>query len=281
MHSSIRSGLVATLLLLALSFPDAFAEEISAKIALCQIFALDGDREGNYVRIEAAIQEATHQEAEIVCFPETCLLGWVNPTAHQRALEIPGADSERLAQLARKYNVFLCAGLAEKEGEKLYDAAVLIDNHGKILLKHRKINVLQELMEPPYARGEDVQVVDTRFGKVGLLICADSFDELVCERMGKLNPDLVLIPYGWAAGEDKWPQHGESLKSVVQHAAKTMKAAVVGTDLVGQISHGPWRGLVYGGQSVAATADGEILAVGKDREQEVLVIGARYRNETN
>jgi hypothetical protein len=90
--------------------------------------------------------------------------------------------------------------------------------------------------------------------------------------MGKLKPDLVLVPYGWAAKEAAWPEHGDSLKSVVQQAAKSMRAPVIGTDLVGQISTGPWKGMVYGGLSVAATAQGEVIAIGKDRQHDIKVI---------
>jgi len=263
-------------LLLAATLPGVSTTENSVKIALCQIFALDGDREGNFVRIESAIKLAVQQGAEIICFPETCVLGWVNPQAHERACPIPGKDSMRFAQLARQYKVHLCAGLAEKQGDKLYDAVILIDDEGEILLKHRKINILSHLMDPPYTPGQAVQICETRFGRVGMLICADSFEMPVCERMRKLKPDLVLIPYGWAAAEEKWPQHGENLKSVVQRAAQTVKAPVMGTDLVGQISHGPWKGMVYGGQSVAAKANGDIIAVGKDRQQDIMVVTVKY-----
>jgi predicted amidohydrolase len=83
------------------------------KIAMCQIFVLDGDRAGNFVRIENAICEAKESGAEIVCLPETAILGWVNPDAHKRAHPIPGEDSDRLCNLAKKYKVHLCAGLEE------------------------------------------------------------------------------------------------------------------------------------------------------------------------
>jgi predicted amidohydrolase len=242
---------------------------------MCQIFALDGDREGNFVRIEAALQEAREQGAQIACFPETTLLGWVNPEAHKRAHPIPGPDSERLAQLARQYGVFISAGLAERSEGRLYDAAVLIDPQGRILLKHRKINILTELMDPPYTPGQEVQAVRTPLGTIGLLICADTFEESLCQRLRELKPDLVLVPYGWAANEAAWPQHGESLQRVIQQAARRMNAVVVGTDAVGAISHGPWKGKTYGGQSTAADAQGTILAVLKDRQREVRVVSLK------
>ena len=101
------------------------------RAAMAQIFSLDGHRCGNFVRIENAIREAKDGAADIICFPETVILGWVNPDAHERAFPIPGEDSERLCELAKKYEIYLCAGLAEKDGTKLYDSAGLIDKRGQ------------------------------------------------------------------------------------------------------------------------------------------------------
>lgn len=257
---------------------DIMAKPVSIRVAMCQIFSLDGDRSGNFVRIENAIIEAKAKGAEIVCFPETVIYGWVNPTAHQRAFPIPGEDSDRLCGMARKHDVFACAGLAEKEGKALYDSVILIDNRGTVLLKHRKINILSELMKPSYTPGKDIDVVETKYGTIGLLICADTFMKENLQRMAALKPDIVLVPYGWAAKEEAWPEHGKALHDTVFNAAKTIGAPVIGTDLVGEITHGPWTGQVYGGQSVAASPDGTLLATAKDRDRDVVVIDVNISN---
>jgi predicted amidohydrolase len=244
----------------------------TVRVALCQILCLDGDRSGNLARIENALQEANKAKADIACFPETALLGWVNPDAHSRSSPIPGRDSDLLCRLAEKYDIHLCIGMAEKEGKWLYDSVVLIDNEGQILCKHRKINVLTELMTPPYTSGKDVRVTKTKFGKIGLLICADTFKTDILDRMGVHNPALVLVPYGWAAKEEQWPDHGKQLHQTVSEAARIIGAPVVGTDLVGEITHGPWTGMTYGGQSVVADSHGNIIALAKDRDREVLVV---------
>ena len=257
-------------------------QERQVKIAMAQIFCLDGDRAGNFARIENAVAEAIDQGAEIVTLPESCILGWENPAAHQRAYPIPGRDSDELCALAKKYKVYLSAGLDEKEGGKLFDSCLLIDDAGNILLKHRKVNVLPELMTPPYSVGDGVaQVVDTKFGRIGILICADSFRQELLNGVEKRRPDLLLIPYGWAAPEDAWPGHGEKLRDVVQNAAKTVHCPVIGTDLVGEITNGPWSGQVYGGQSVAADRDGSILAGCKDRDRDVKVISVTIKPQPN
>ena len=245
------------------------------KAAICQIFCLDGDRRGNFVRIENAVREAKDAGADIVCFPETAILGWVNPDAHRRTKPIPGADSDKLCKLAKDYDLHLCIGLAEKEGRGLYDSVILIDNKGKILLKHRKINLLTELMSPPYTPGRNINVVETKFGKVGLLICADTHDSKILERMAALKPDLLLVPYGYAAAESEWPGHGKELEKVVTNTAKKTGAFIIGTNLVGEITNGPWKGRIYGGQSVAADRTGRIVSVGKDRDRDINIINIK------
>ena len=244
----------------------------TVRIAMCQIFCLDGDRWGNFVRIENAVREAKGAKADIACLPETALLGWVNPEAHERACPIPGPDSDRLCKLAKDYGIHLCVGLAEKDGKRLYDSALLIDNAGQILLKHRKINLLSELMSPPYTAGDSVNAVNTAFGKIGLLICADTHEDKILKRMAALEPDLLLVPYGYAEAEDAWADHGKVLEKVVKNSAKKTGTLLVGTNLVGEITHGSWKGRVFGGHSVAADETGLTVAVAMDRERDVHLV---------
>ncbi len=242
---------------------------------MAQIFSLDGDRCGNFVRIENAILEAKDGSADIICLPETVILGWVNPDAHERACPIPGKNSGRLCKLAKKYEICLCAGLAEKNGTNLYDSAVLIDETGRIILKHRKINILTELMSPPYRPGKEVNAVGTKFGKIGLLICADTHKEKILKRMAGLKPDLLLVPYGYAELENNWPEHGKQLEKVVNNAARKIGVPVIGANLVGEITKGPWEGRIFGGHSVAADKNGKTLTIAADRDRDIKIVSVR------
>ena len=250
----------------------------SVRIAMAQINCIDGDLSGNLVRISNAIEEATKKLADIILFPESALLGWINPEAFRRASPIPGKESEIICQLARKYKIHICIGLDEKDGDRLYDSAILVDDNGNIILKHRKINVLPELMAPPYSVGEGVQAVQTRFGTIGVMICADSFRDNLLESMQKKKPDLLLIPYGWAAPENAWPAHGQELIKVVKKAAIKINCPVIGTNLIGQVSHGPWTGQIYGGQSVAFDPATNLLLIGKDRDKDLIIISLNLNN---
>lgn len=246
----------------------------TVRVAVCQILSIDGDREGNFRRVEYALEDARAAHAGIAAFPESVILGWENPDAHHLAAPIPGADSDRIAALARKYGVMISIGLDEKDGGKLYDSAILVDKTGKILWKHRKLNVLAFLMEPPYAEGraEDVGVTETEFGRIGVVICADTFVDKIAQRIQDLAPDLMLVPYGWAAPMDQWPQHAKELDKLVTRRAAQWKCPVVGTDVIGQMTHGPWTGQTYGGASVVVDASGKVLQILRDRDVEVRTV---------
>ena len=243
-------------------------------IAMCQIVILDGDRRGNFARIENAIAEAKSKGAELICFPEATMLGWLNSDAHTRACTIPGPDSEQLCELAKKYGTYLSIGLEELEAGRLFNSALLIDDRGQILLKYRQVNIPQKLMSPPYTAGNesDIATVNTKFGKIGLLICADTHREDILDRMAALKPNLLLVPYGYAEEEQNWPAHSEEFHKVVTEAAKRTGASVLGINPVGRISRGPWSGRVYGGKSVAVDKMGNIIDTAKDRDRDVKIV---------
>jgi predicted amidohydrolase len=265
---------VAALLLVQPLFAADNAPKRTVRLAVCQILVIDSDREGNFRRIEYALAQAEANHADIALFPESSILGWENPEAHRLATPIPGTDSDRIAALARRYKIMIAIGLDEKDGEKLYDSAILVDKQGKLLWKHRKINVLAELMTPPYSEGkpDGIGVVETEFGRLAVLICADTFTDAHFERLKALKPELLLVPYGWAATNDKWPEHSKELEAIVKRRAAELKCPMAGVDLVGEMTHGPWTGWTYGGSSFVAGADGKILLTARDRDTDLRVI---------
>lgn len=274
MKSTFLAFLIAgTTLLLSLN-SSAQASAKTVRLAICQILVIDSDREGNFRRIEYALEQAEAQHAQIAVFPESSILGWENPDAHRLAFPIPGADSDRIASLARKHGIMIAIGLDEKDGEHLYDSAVLVDKTGKLLWKHRKINVLPELMTPPYSQGrpEDIGVVETEYGRIAVLICADTFTDAFVARLKALKPDLMLVPYGWAAANDKWPEHSKELEDLVTHRAAELRCPMAGVDLVGEMTHGPWAGWTYGGSSFVADGEGHLLLTARDRDTDLRII---------
>ena len=276
---SLRRILATLIALICCSFVLRAGAVTAVKIAICQILVIDSDREGNFRRIEYALADAKAQGAQIAAFPESAILGWENPEAHRLAEPIPGPDSQRIQDLAKKYGVMIAIGLDEKDGNRLYDSAILVDRTGKLLWKQRKINVLPELMTPPYSQGDpsEINVVETEFGRIAFLICADTFTDSFFQRIRDLKPDFMIVPYGWAAKPAEWPEHAKELEKIVSKRARDLGSDVVGTDLVGIMSAGPWKGYTYGGASVAISASGEVITRLRDRDIEVKLVDVHPR----
>jgi N-carbamoylputrescine amidase len=253
--------------------PPELEPERKMKLALCQICVVAGDREGNFQRIGVALREATDQDATLAVLPESCLLGWVNPDAHRLAHSIPGPDSDRLCAMARDLGIGLVAGLEEKNGANLHGSAVAISADGELLALHRKINVLPELMDPPYTPGHADQLTLAQFpwGTVALLICADTFNNSATNRVKSAEPDLLVVPYGWAAVPHEWPEHADRMSILVCRRAKEIGCPVIGVDCVGEIVAGPWKGKTFGGASVASDADGRRLTAPRIGEDCVII----------
>ena len=92
----------------------------------------------------------------------------------------------------------MAAGLTEKDGEKFYNTAILIDPDGKILMKYRKIHTL-DLVQDLYSTGSSLSVVDTPLGKIGMNICADNFMNslTLAHSMANTGAEIILSPSSW------------------------------------------------------------------------------------
>ena len=75
--------------------------------------------------------------------------------------------------------MYVVAGLTERAGSRIYNAAVLIDPRGQLLLKHRKINLL-DIEQGLYSTGDRLAVAETACGVIGVNICADNFPDSLC-----------------------------------------------------------------------------------------------------
>jgi len=250
-------------------------------VALCQVPCKDGAVDENMKVVEEAVREAAARRAQIICLPESMDLGWVYAPAHEQAQPIPGPVSDRVTALAKELKVHIAIGLTEKADGGIYDTAIIAGPDGTILLKHRKINHLDELklITPPYLKGkkEELRAVDTPVGRLGFLICADTFVDEYLTILRDQKPDIVLVPYGWAAPPREWPGHGAELKETVSRAARVIGAPVIGPTCLGQITTGPWQGYTYEGESAAADREGSNLFLGLTGRRQVAVFPVPLR----
>lgn len=231
------------------------------KIAMCQMLSEYSKPEENLARAKDMLRSAARQGAQLALLPECLDLGWANPDAHEMAQPIPGAYSDRLCAWAAEYEIYVCAGLTEREEGKLYNTAVLIDRHGKLLGKHRKINLLTEIEGSGlYSVGNKLEVFDTELGKLGIDICADNArsSTVLGETLCRMGAEIILSPSSWAVPADsRRAYYGAEWYEPYGKLAKLYGVPTVGVSNVGSITGGAWAGWKCIGNSIALFGDGE------------------------
>lgn len=257
--------------------------DLRYRVGMAQILVEGGNPHPNLVRALGAINYAAERGCRLVVLPECLDMGWTNPTARELACPIPGPHSDLLAQAARKSRIFVAAGLVERAGGRLYNAAVLIDPDGQILLHHRKINELEIALDL-YSIGDRLGVAHTELGTLGLAICADNFSSslAVGHVLARMGAQVILSPCSWAVEADhdpvREPYGGLWLESYAQ-LARLYDCTVIGVSHVGQLEAGPWKGRKVIGCSLAVGPGGEILARGPYGEcaEDLLVVDVQLQ----
>lgn len=165
------------------------------KVGMLQIRVVFSDAPGNLTRAREAVKKAVKEGAEICVLPEAMDLGWANPEAAELATPVPGPVSALLCATALKNRVWLLSGITEKDGDDVYNTALLISPQGEIKAKHRKINILTGV-EDVYTPGDRLQTVKTPLGRIGFDICADNFMTSLPlgHALARMGAQIILSP---------------------------------------------------------------------------------------
>jgi predicted amidohydrolase len=233
----------------------------SFTLALAQMRVEGGAVQANLARAEKFIADARRAGADIVLLPETLDVGWTHSAARSLAGEIPdGAACARLVAAAKHHGIYVCAGLVERAGERLFNSAVLIDPHGNLLLHHRKLNEL-DIAHGLYANGDRLAVADTPLGRLGVMICADAFarGQVVSRTLALMGAEVILSPCAWAVPaqhDNEREPYGQRWLENYCPVATDFGVSIAGCSNVGWINGGPWSGRKCIGCSLVVGPDG-------------------------
>lgn len=237
------------------------------KLALAQMRIEPGEKERNLSRAEHWIARAAEQGAQIVLLPEAMPLGWTHPSARTLADAIPeGETCARLRAAAVRERIFVCAGVIELCGGRIFNAAVLLGPNGGLLTHHRKIYEL-DVAQDLYARGDRLTVAETPFGRIGVMICADGFapGQSLGRSLAIMGARYILSPCAWAVP----PEHDNAREPYGQlwldnygPVAREFAVTIAAASNVGPITAGPWQGRKCIGNSLVVGPNGTEIARG-------------------
>jgi predicted amidohydrolase len=244
------------------------------RVALAQIDLDDGNLMRNIEIASAAAQEAAKHKPDVLCFPEAIDYGWLHQQGRRDALPIPGKYTDSLSVLARTHKMWICAGCLEKDGERTYNSAVILDRSGEIVHKHRKIRTLPDLTRHIYDAGPSNQplTVDMEFGRLGLTICADNFDPAIPLRAARAGAWLLIAPHGFAAPVAEMEKNAREFAAHVRKIATQTGMWVAAANVaLARVKGGEWKNQMHCGCSTVVRPDGSVAALGEFTRPGVVV----------
>lgn len=175
-------------------------KESLVRVATVQFEPIIADKEHNLKRSEELIREAAQNGAKLVILPELCNTGYVlNSRAEAFALSEPvpgGPTSDLWGGLAKELNLFIAAGITEREGVKLFNSEALYGPSGHIGT-FRKLHLWYEekLFFEPGDKG--MPVFHTEIGRIAMCICYDMWFPEVFRLAAVQGADIVAVATNW------------------------------------------------------------------------------------
>jgi predicted amidohydrolase len=140
------------------------------------------------------IEQAAQQRADLVVLPETLTFYSSGSGFAKCAEPIPGQSTDYFGELAKKHNLYIVAGLVERDQHLIYNVAVLISPDGQVAGKYRKVCLPRDEVVAGVAPGSDYPVFKTRFGKLGMMICYDGFFPEVARELSNRGAEVIAWP---------------------------------------------------------------------------------------
>jgi predicted amidohydrolase len=148
----------------------------------------------NCRQYERLIAQAADQKADLVVLGETLTLVGLDKSASDVAETIPGPASEYFGTLARRYNFYVVAGLYERDQHLVYNTAVLLGPDGNLVGKYRKSCLPRDEIDAGVCAGSEYPVFQTRFGKLGMMVCYDGFFPEVARQLTIHGAEVIAWP---------------------------------------------------------------------------------------
>lgn len=147
------------------------------KIALGQMKVEQGNTNLNIDKMLKMVDEAARQNVDIICFPELANTGYFLKSEElQRLAETNnGPFIQILKEKAKSSKIHIIAGYCEADvviPGRIYNSCIFIDDNGETIGNMRKVYLWGE-EKLKFRSGENFPVINTKFGKIGMLICYD------------------------------------------------------------------------------------------------------------
>lgn len=172
----------------------------------------DKTTEARVKRMLGRMEDIAGLQPDVVCLPELFDTMWVSEKRDIADIaedeNAPGPITSRVAEFAKKHSCYvICPVVTKKEGN-FYNSSILLDRKGKIAGVYHKIHPVKSEISPDQAfkgggvipGAVDQPVIETDFGKVGMLICYDANWTDGWDNLKRQGTDIVFFSSAFPGG---------------------------------------------------------------------------------
>ena len=272
------------------------SESTQFKVALIQMSCCS-EVERNLTKALKGVRSAVSKGAEIVClqelFSSTYFCQSEDLKHFDLAEPIPGPTTNMFSEAARELGVVLIVPIFERRAPGLFhNTAVIIDTDGSLLGVYRKMHIPHDPLyyEKFYFTPRDLGylVFETRFAKIGILICWDQWYPEAARLSALGGAEILFYPSAIGSG----PSDNKTDNLIQQESWQTVQrghaiANGIFIATVNRVGHeGPVEeGLDFWGKSFVCDPQGKVISEASGQEDEVLMVSCnrevleRYRKE--
>ncbi len=163
----------------------------------------------NISRLLEVTRAALDKPADLLVFGEGVTVVGSKKKYADVAEPANGPTAKMLGELAREKNTWIVAGIYERDGDFIYNTAILLDRKGALAGKYRKVMLPREEIERGLSPGDKMRVFETDFGKLGIMICYDVFFSEPTKALAMAGAEVVAMPI-W--GGNEWLAKARSIE---------------------------------------------------------------------
>jgi predicted amidohydrolase len=237
------------------------------KISLVQMRCLKGRIQENLVEAARYVREAVSQKADVICFPEMSVTGYIDPTRDPEAVVALASDVvEQFCALTRGTRLTAMAGIVETNPGGKPFITQLVAREGELQGYYRKIHVAED-EEEWFAPGDTAPIFKHNDTPFGVAICADVGHGDLFAAYAEQGAAIVFVAaapglYGpqetrdWSSGFDWWRSECQRHLSAFARAGNMYIAVATQSGRAADEDF-PGGGYVFGpaGKCLAATPD--------------------------
>lgn len=236
------------------------------RAAIAQLSSSE-DKKQNLEKAIEYIKKAGEKGADLVVLPELYMvytsdtLGTI-PSDFAEPLDGPFVTG--LAKAAKEAEVHVICGVFEStpdESDRAYNTTVTVDDAGNLLNAYRKTHLYDAFSHKESDEiipgSEKNPVVETKFGKLGIMVCYELRFPEICRSLALKEADYIIIGSGWVEGNMK-EEHWQTL---IQARAIENTSHIIASNQIGNI---------FTGRSLMVDPMGVLL--GDAGEEETLLI---------